>query len=58
MVGTPSQWSHVERIKGSLFAVTCHKNLNWKFHVVDWQATPKNSTEVRAARAARLFFLV
>ena len=33
----------------------------WKFHVVVWQTTSKNCTKVRAARAARaarLFFLI
>ena len=30
----------------------------WKFHVVVWQTTSKNSTKVRAARAARLFQLI
>jgi len=31
---------------------------SWKFYVVIWQITSKNSTKVRAARAARLFFLI
>ena len=30
----------------------------WKFHVVVWQTTSNNCTKVRAARAARLFFLI
>ena len=30
----------------------------WKIHVVIWQTTSKNCTKVRAARAARLFFLI
>ena len=30
----------------------------WKSHVVIWQTTSKNCTKVRAARAARLFFLI
>ena len=30
----------------------------WKFHNVVWQTTSENSTKVRAARAARLFFLI
>ena len=30
----------------------------WKVHVVIWQTTSNNSTKVRAARAARLFFLI
>ena len=34
----------------------CVKALIWKFHVVIWQSTSKNSTKVRVARAARLFF--
>ena len=34
------------------------KTLNWKFHVVVWQTTSNNCSKVRAARAARLFFLV
>ena len=29
-----------------------------KFHVVIWQTTAKNCTKKRAARAARLFFLI
>ena len=29
-----------------------------KFHVVIWQTASKNTTKVRAARAARLFFLI
>ena len=29
-----------------------------KFHVVVWQASSKNCTKKRAARAARLFFLI
>ena len=29
----------------------------WKFHVVVWQTTAKKCTWMRAARAARLFFL-
>ena len=33
------------------------KTLNFGyFHVIVWQTTSKNSTEMRAARAARLFF--
>ena len=35
------------------------KTLNFcKFHAVIWQISSKNCTEVRAARAARLFFLI
>ena len=34
------------------------KLLIWKFHVVIWQMTSNNCTKVRAARAARLFFLI
>ena len=35
------------------------KTINFmKFHVVIWQITSENSTKVRAARAARLFFLI
>ena len=30
----------------------------WKFHVVVWQTTTTNCTKKRAARAARLFFLI
>ena len=29
----------------------------WKFHVVVCQTTSKNSNKVRAARAARIFFI-
>ena len=29
-----------------------------KFNLVIWQTTSKNATKVRAARAARLFFLI
>ena len=32
----------------------CHQ----KFHVVVWQTTSKHITKKRAARAARLFFLI
>ena len=34
------------------------KTLNLKFHVVIWQTTSKRCTKVRAARAARQFFLI
>ena len=34
------------------------KTLNLEIHAVVWQTTSKNSTKVRAARAARLFFLI
>ena len=35
------------------------KTINFmKFHVVIWQTTSENSIKVRAARAARLFFLI
>ena len=30
----------------------------WKFHVVVWQTTSKHCTKKRAARAARLFFVI
>ena len=30
----------------------------WKFHVVIWQTTSKNSTKKRVARASRLSFLI
>ena len=30
----------------------------WKLHVIVWQATSKNCTEKRAARAARLYFRI
>ena len=34
------------------------KTKTWKLHVVIWQTMSENCTKVRAARAARLFFLV
>ena len=34
------------------------KTLNLEIHAVVWQTTSKNSTKVRAARAARLSFLI
>ena len=34
------------------------KPLIFKFHVVIWQISSKNCTQVRAALAARLFFLI
>ena len=34
------------------------KSLVWTFHVVIWQTTSKNCAKVRAARAARLVFLI
>ena len=49
-------------IENERFTVVCSrlslKPYIWKFHVVIWQTTSKNSTKVRAARAARLFFVI
>ena len=38
----------------------CRQNLKYEnqFHVAVWQTTSKNCTKKRAARAARLFFLL
>ena len=40
-----------------MFTLTLKPSI-WKFHLVIWQTTSKNCTEVRAARAARIFFLI
>ena len=35
------------------------ETFNWKFYIVVWQTTSKNCcTKLRAARAARLYFLI
>ena len=43
------------KICSSVFTLSL-KPYIWKFHIVVWQATSKNSIKVHAARAARLLF--